>query len=123
MMGESQQLTNDDFSKFTWLHANADHSDWKLWLAKTGKRVQKGKRNQTFSTLDQAMNAAQQGFGIAIGDITLAEQDLKLNRLMRPSNKAVASGQSYHLLRPTEAHSAVIDQFLNWLLSSGKGEA
>ncbi|GAM72687.1 transcriptional regulator [Vibrio sp. JCM 19236] len=62
------------------------------------------------------MNAAQQGFGIAIGDVTLAEQDLKLNRLIRPYSKSVASGQSYYLLRPEQAQSGAIDIFLAWLI-------
>lgn len=116
VMGDNIHASAEDFSRFTWLHANPDQSDWKLWLDKTGSGSYKGRRNQTFSTLDQAMNAAQQGFGIAIGDITLADQDLKLSRLMRPSSEVVASGQSYHLLRPTKAQSAAIDQFLTWLL-------
>ncbi len=105
-----------DLAKFTWLHADIEQRDWKLWLNKGGINSVRARRNQTFSTLDQAMNAAQQGFGIAIGDVTLAEQDLKLNRLMRPYSKSVASGQSYYLLRPEQAQSGAIDIFLAWLM-------
>ncbi|WP_261817842.1 LysR substrate-binding domain-containing protein [Vibrio gallicus] len=105
-----------DLSRFTWLHADIEQQDWKLWIKSRNSGLQKAKRNQTFSTLDQAMNAAQQGFGIAIGDITLAKQDLNMNRLMRPFETAVASGQSYCLLRPEQAQETSIDSFINWLL-------
>ncbi|PMG04528.1 LysR family transcriptional regulator [Vibrio breoganii] len=116
VIGDEGQWNDKDLARFTWLHANPMQSDWNLWLEKSGSIARKGRRNQTFSTLDQAMNAAQQGFGIAVGDITLAEEDLKLNRLMQPYTDYVTSGQSYYLLRPAEAQSAAIDDFLAWLL-------
>ncbi|GAD80169.1 LysR substrate-binding domain-containing protein [Vibrio ezurae] len=116
VIGEQSQWSDSELSNFTWLHANPSHSDWALWLEEAGNTLQKGKRNQIFSTLDQAMNAAQQGFGIAIGDITLAEEDLKLNRLMRPYPHHITSGQSYYLLRPAEAKAPEIDEFLECLL-------
>ncbi len=116
VIGKEKEWSDKDLSRFTWLHANPMQSDWGLWLEKKGSLSQKGKRNQTFSTLDQAMNAAQQGFGIAVGDVTLAEEDLKLNRLMRPYPDDVTSGQSYYLLRPAEAKGTAIDDFLEWLL-------
>lgn len=114
---------DSDLAKFTWLHADTEQRDWKLWLNKGGVHSVRARRNQTFSTLDQAMNAAQQGFGIAIGDVTLAEQDLKLNRLVRPYDKAVASGQSYYLLRPQQAQSGAIDTFLDWLMKYSSAPA
>ncbi|OBT16943.1 transcriptional regulator [Vibrio sp. UCD-FRSSP16_10] len=116
IIGERSNWHDRDLTQFTWLHANPMYSDWGLWLEKKGDVMQKGKRNQIFSTLDQAMNAALHGFGIAVGDITLADEDLKLNRLMRPYPEHVVSGQSYYLLRPKEAQSTAIDDFLRWLL-------
>jgi LysR family glycine cleavage system transcriptional activator len=112
-----------DLAQFTWLHADIEQRDWKLWLNKGGIHSVRARRNQTFSTLDQAMNAALQGFGIAIGDVTLAEQDLKLNRLVRPYSKAVTSGKSYYLLRPEQAQSSVIDSFLTWLIDQSPKSA
>ncbi len=99
----------------TWLHANTEQSDWAMWLASRGHRNIQGKGNQTFATLDQAVNAAQQGFGMAIGDITLAEQDLKLNRLIRPFDSYIASGNGYHLLNPKHEGNAMVSKLVNWL--------
>lgn len=101
--------------QFTWLHANQEQSDWKLWLDSAGLAKLNGKGNQTFATLDQAMNAAQQGFGIAIGDITLAAQDLKLKRLIQPFEQSVATGNGYHLLHLREQSSEMAIKLIDWL--------
>lgn len=99
----------------TWLHANTEQSDWSMWLASRGYRNIQGKGNQTFATLDQAVNAAQQGFGMAIGDITLAEQDLKLKHLIQPFDHYVASGNGYHLLNPKHEGNAMVGNLVSWL--------
>lgn len=61
--------------------------------------------NQHFATLDQAMNAALQGFGIAIGDTTLAQQDLAIGRLAQLTPTTVKSGNGYYLLHPKSRQS------------------
>ncbi|KJY84467.1 transcriptional regulator [Vibrio galatheae] len=107
-------------SQLTWLHANPEQSDWMLWLENSGLKKYKGKANQTFATLDQAMNAAQQGFGIAIGDITLAAQDLKLKRLLQPFEKCVSTGNGYHLLHLHQQDNLMVNRLIEWLtLDSG----
>lgn len=103
-------------SQFTWLHANQEQSDWKLWLEYSGLTKLNGKANQTFATLDQAMNAAQQGFGVAIGDITLAAQDIKLKRLVQPFEQSVATGNGYHLLHLREQSSDMVTKLIDWLV-------
>ncbi|MCA0934388.1 LysR family transcriptional regulator [Vibrio alginolyticus] len=99
----------------TWLHANTEQSDWSMWLASRGYRNIQGRGNQTFATLDQAVNAAQQGFGMAIGDITLAGQDLKSKRLIRPFDSQVASGNGYHLINPKREGNVIVGKLVNWL--------
>ncbi len=104
--------------QFTWLHANSTQSDWQLWLNHRQQKKMSSKSNQHFSTLDQAMNAAQQGFGIAIGDVTLAQQDLSMNRLIQPFNDTVLSGQSYYFLYPRQTHNPILNLLQNWLIST-----
>ncbi|MCG9575849.1 LysR substrate-binding domain-containing protein [Vibrio tubiashii] len=105
----------DVLNQFTWLHANQEQSDWKLWLESHGNTRLKGKGNQTFATLDQAMNAAQQGFGVAIGDLTLAAQDLKLKRLIQPFDLSVTTGNGYHLLHLREQGNEMVSKLIEWL--------
>ncbi len=107
----------EPLTRLTWLHANSEQSDWKLWLNHVGKKDLFSKSNQHFSTLDQTMNAAQQGFGIAVGDITLAEQDLSMNRLVKPFNQTVLSGQSYYFLYPKQSDNPMLETLQNWLVT------
>lgn len=100
----------------TWLHANQAQSDWLMWLETLEQTNIKAKGNQTFATLDQAVNAALQGFGIAIGDVTLAQQDLKLKRLIQPFEHSVKSGSSYHLLLAKHEDNTRVGQLVDWLV-------
>ncbi|MGY0617059.1 LysR family transcriptional regulator [Vibrio sp. FJH11] len=104
----------------TWLHANTEQSDWSMWLASRGHSNIQGRGNQTFATLDQAVNAAQQGFGMAIGDITLAAQDLKSKRLIRPFDSYVASGNGYHLINPTQKGNMMVGKLVDWLVEQSR---
>lgn len=112
-----QDLAVDDLPRFTWLHANTEQSDWKLWLNHMERKDLFSKSNQHFSTLDQTMNAAQQGFGIAVGDITLAEQDLAMHRLIKPFEQTVLSGHSYYFLYPKQSDNPMLDTLQDWLVS------
>ncbi len=118
--GNEQQISIESLTRLTWLHANSEQSDWKLWLNHVGKRDLFSKSNQHFSTLDQTMNAAQQGFGIAVGDITLADQDLALNRLIKPFDETVLSGQSYYFLYPKQSDNPMLDTLQHWLVAGFK---
>lgn len=110
--------SDDDLSRYTWLHSNAEQSDWRLWLSHIGKPELSSKNNQVFSTLDQAMNAAMQGFGMVIGDVTLAKNDLELGRVIAPYQQSVATGNSYYLLQPKSQNNDSLNSLINWLLQT-----
>lgn len=108
----------DDVTEHTWLHANPEQSDWRLWLEHVGRTDLLSKNNQIFSTLDQAMNAAMQGFGLVVGDITLAKGDLEMGRVIAPFDQVVTSGNSYYLVQPKARHNDSLNSLINWLLGS-----
>mgnify|MGYP001274343819 CR=1 FL=1 len=112
---EDQQV-GDNIERFTWLHADADHTDWKAWLSHRGYKGKVSKQNQNFPTLDHAMNAALQGFGIAIGDIKLAELDIKAKRLVRPYDDVVLSGMSYFFVHPKNSQHSLLPKLVEQLL-------
>jgi LysR family glycine cleavage system transcriptional activator len=62
------------------------------------------------------MNAAIQGFGIAIGDITLAKQDIDLGRLVKVSEDSVFSGNSYFLIQPKNRQNTSLSTLVDWLV-------
>ncbi|OEF22660.1 LysR substrate-binding domain-containing protein [Vibrio rumoiensis] len=116
-------FTLDTLSEMTWLHATPEKSDWKLWLRQLSKNTEqpeianlKAKQNQHFATLDLSVNAAIQGFGIAIGDITLAQTELEMGRLMTPYSLDISSGKGYFLMRPKSSINSSLERLIDELL-------
>lgn len=110
----------DALTHFAWLHANPMQSDWSLWLNAVSQTKLASKTNQHFATLDQAMQAAQQGFGIAVGDITLAKQDMKLKRLLQPFDTVVPSGKHYYFSYPEHMDNPSLFLLRDWLLNESR---
>ena len=61
-----------------------------------------------------------QGLGVAIGDLSLIEEDLQAKRVITPFSLCVPSGAAYYLIYPERpAPSPALQQFSQWL----EGEA
>jgi LysR family glycine cleavage system transcriptional activator len=107
-----------DLSAHTLLHPTRDHRDWKLWLAHVGAAGIDADVGPSFDTLDLATNAAVQGFGVALGDVTLAAEDIAAKRLVTPFDNLVESGARYYLVCPDSAtHLRKVERFWDWLAS------
>ena len=115
--GQSK-LSIEQISKLTWLHATPHKDDWLLWLEKAQSNGTIAENNQQFATLDLAVNAAIQGFGISIGDITLSKLDLASGRLVAPHDLLVDSGKGYHIVHPKIAKNPSLELLIAWLLSN-----
>ena len=59
-----------------------------------------------FDTLDQGISAAQQGAGIAVVDLLLAQGELDSGRLVMPFPQAVATAEGYYLTWPRSSPQA-----------------
>ncbi|QKN82007.1 LysR family transcriptional regulator [Scandinavium goeteborgense] len=110
---------NIPFSGMTFLHPTRDKTDWSLWLAQLPAPLPSAmQKNQHFDTMDLAITAAIQGFGVAIADETLVEEDLLSGRLVRPSALSVKTGASYRLVvREVSAKAIGLNQFRSGLLN------
>jgi LysR family transcriptional regulator, glycine cleavage system transcriptional activator len=113
---DKMTLSTDEMNDFTWLHATPQKSDWALWLKQANNSHLTADQNQHFATLDLSVSAAMQGFGIAIGDITLAKLDLESGRLVAPHTLTVASGNSYYLVRPKTMQNPSLELLIEWLI-------
>lgn len=113
---------NTTFTGMTFLHPTRDKTDWSLWLAKLPTPLPAAmQKNQHFDTMDLAITAAVQGFGVAIADETLVQEDLLSGRLVRPYTFSVKTGASYRLvLREDSGKTAGLAQFREGLLDSGE---
>lgn len=105
--------------QMTFLHPTRDKTDWTLWLTGQTQIAPVMKKNQHFDTMDLAISAAIQGFGIAIADETLVAEDLRAGRLRRPFSHSVKTGASYRLvLRESPDKAAGLAVFRDILLTA-----
>lgn len=105
-----------DLAQKTLLHPTRDRRDWLLWLKAAGHEALPSAKAQHFDTLDLATSAALQGFGIAIGDLCLLEEDIQANRIVTPFPLSVASGAAYYLVYPERAViPAALSELVDWL--------
>jgi LysR family transcriptional regulator, glycine cleavage system transcriptional activator len=106
----------DDLAGHTLLHPTRDHADWKLWLGHAGAANVDANVGPTFQSLDLATSAAAQGFGVAIGDLTLAAEDVAANRLVMPFDLAVETGSRYYFVYPEcVARQQKVTLFSEWI--------
>lgn len=119
----SAALLPPDFSlsvpgNLTFLHPTRDTTDWTLWFDGSQIPCPVMRRSQHFDTMDLAISAAIQGFGIAIADEQLVADDLRTGRLVRPFPGSVKTGASYRLVqRDGGPHAAAAQRFCETLLS------
>ncbi|MFZ1872286.1 MAG: LysR substrate-binding domain-containing protein [Chania sp.] len=105
-----------DLAQKTLLHPTRDRRDWLLWLKAAGHEALPSAKAQHFDTLDLATSAALQGFGIAIGDLCLLEEDIQANRIVTPFPLSVLSGAAYYLVYPERAViPAALTELVDWL--------
>ncbi|MFP1921928.1 LysR substrate-binding domain-containing protein [Lonsdalea quercina] len=103
LLPAGRAMTLEDLSQHTLLHPTRDRRDWLLWLRAAGRDALPSRKAQHFDTLDLAMSAAQQGFGIAIGDLCLLEDDVRTQRIVAPFPLCVPSGSAYYLAYPASS--------------------
>ncbi len=100
---------------------------WENWFASLGIRHIDPRPGIAFSTMDQAINAAVSGAGVAVVDAPMAERDLAENRLRRIGVHELTGSHGYWFVEPREralrdpAHSAVVALFQSWLLEVSRG--
>ncbi|WP_455424562.1 LysR substrate-binding domain-containing protein [Dryocola sp. LX212] len=112
------EFTQDALQRFTFLHPTRDRTDWTLWFADSPAGRTPMSKNQHFDTMDLAISAAIQGFGIAIADETLVAEDLRMGRLVRPFSHSVKTGASYRLcVRPENENTPGLAAFCESLLN------
>lgn len=108
----------DELAALTFLHPAEDRRDWQLWLQQQQIALPM-QRNQHFTTMDLAISAAIQGFGITVADVTLIEHDIQAQRLVAPFPGSVATGAAYMLLRRQDSHTpSLLAELVEWLSSS-----
>ncbi|VWD35935.1 LysR family transcriptional regulator [Burkholderia lata] len=112
----------DDLAGHTLLHPTRDHRDWKRWLDHAGAPHVDSTRGLSFETLDLATHAAIDGYGVAIGDRTLADESVAAHRLVMPFDISLPTGMGYYFVYPDGAEQQQkIQLFGGWISDERKG--
>jgi len=114
--------TLDDLAGHTLLHPTRDHRDWKRWLDHAGAPHVDSTRGLSFETLDLATHAAIDGYGVAIGDRTLADESVAAHRLVMPFDFSLPTGMGYYFVYPDGAEQQEkIQLFGGWFADEREG--
>ncbi|KLN62456.1 hypothetical protein WH96_02855 [Kiloniella spongiae] len=113
---DASKITLENFKGLTFLHTTLDQRDWKLWVEKSNHDQAISLTGPTFETLDLAVRAAENGFGISLGDLSLIYDNFRTNSLKVPFGPILETGRGYYLVHePSHLCGRAIDDFKHWL--------
>ena len=108
-----------DLSSHTLLHAVGFREDWQVWLTAAqvdGVDLSSGLK---FDLIVNALQAAIDGLGVALGRTALVEADLAAGRLVAPFDISLPIEAAYYIVAPERtADRAKIKAFREWLIST-----
>ncbi|MFM5032581.1 LysR substrate-binding domain-containing protein [Aeromonas media] len=100
------------------IHASADRRDWRNWFAAFLDIPWQPQGGQLFDTLDLAMNAALQGFGLSLGDPTIVAEELESGALVAPFAPVLETDHEYALIARPDSQRQGVARTYHWLLES-----
>jgi LysR family glycine cleavage system transcriptional activator len=111
-----------DLASATLLHATPSRHEWLMWLRGAGVPDLQGAREQLFDTVDMCVQSAERGLGVAIADAALFTDLIASQKVMKPFDIEVDSGNGYFLTYPPERREQRnIQLFEEWLVSALRG--
>jgi DNA-binding transcriptional LysR family regulator len=106
-----------DLERAVLIHVTASPASWRQWLQRAGVPKLEPRRSIAVDTFVAAIQAAEQGAGVALGmDLFIAERE-RAGAICRPFPLTVSTG-SYFLVHPPGARrNRALQVFKRWLLS------
>ena len=114
----------DDVACAELLHAKYRRKEWEIWSVQA--EMDLGHLSgQEFDSSLLVYQAAEHGFGLALGQVDLLAQELEAGKLICPFGQPVTTGAAFHVIWPTmKSVSAKTKHFIDWLLeTSGEPRA
>lgn len=106
--------TLGDLHKYPLLHSAGE--PWKDWLRRVGGDTTRAERGPVLDDSVAALNAAEQGQGLALARWSLVAGDLASGRLVRPSAQSVRQQHSYYFVAPAHHFELPkVIRFRDWL--------
>jgi LysR family glycine cleavage system transcriptional activator len=105
-----------NFDRAELLHAKYRRREWESWS--NGANIDiNHQRGMEFDSSVLAYRAAGQGFGLALGQIDLLDDELASGELIRPVHRPVKTGSAFYVVWPTmKSVSTKTRHFIDWLL-------
>jgi LysR family glycine cleavage system transcriptional activator len=111
----------EDLRDHVLLHtSNANSDDWRLWLTAAGLPANISKQpGLTFDLILMTVQAAIDGFGVAMGRTSYVEADIAKGRLVVPFKITLPANAGFYLVCPeATADTPKLAAFRQWLVAS-----
>jgi LysR family glycine cleavage system transcriptional activator len=112
----------EDLVSFPLLHRSADKQAWIEWLAANGGRSLDDYRHIPFNLDELALDAAARGLGVAVTDMTLAQESIDRGVLIVPFGQPLKTRGIYSLCpQPSAASHPACALILRWFAQQADG--
>lgn len=114
----------EDLVRFPLLHRSADKQAWIHWLAANGGKSLEDYRHIPFNLDELALDAAARGLGVAMTDLTLAEESIDRGVLVVPFGRPLKTRGIYSLClqHSAEFHPAC-SLIMRWFAQQAEQDA
>jgi LysR family transcriptional regulator, glycine cleavage system transcriptional activator len=107
--------TPEDLRDVTLLRVAHADDDWPRWF-KAASLAKVRAKGPEFEYYGQALQAAADAVGVAMGISPYVDDDLKAGRLIAPFAPTVSKGEHWYLVyRPSRQHEAALQAFRAWI--------
>ncbi|VVO28446.1 LysR family transcriptional regulator [Pseudomonas fluorescens] len=114
----------DDLVRFPLLHRSADKQAWIDWLAANGGNSLENYRHIPFNLDELALDAAARGLGVAMTDMTLAEESIDRGVLIVPFGQPLKTRGVYSLCpQPSAAAHPACSLIMQWFALQAERDA
>jgi DNA-binding transcriptional LysR family regulator len=109
--------TPEDLARAPLIHVTTFPLAWPMWFEKAGVAQAKAKQAISMDTFGAALQAAEQGVGVALGLEPLFQERIKAGALARPFALSLPTGGYWLVHRPADAKNPSLRTFARWMLS------
>src|SRR5246500_1032305 len=115
LTGDKPLRCPEDLANQTLLHSSGGYDDdWRLWLTAAGL---------PFDLILMTVQAAIDGFGVAMGRTSYVEADIAKGRLVVPFKITLPADAGFYLVSPeAKADSPKLRAFRQWLVASAQNK-
>lgn len=122
--GKPPPKSLEELAQHPLIHGSTGQHEWTAWLKAHGELSAKDYRHITFNLDELAMDAAARGLGVAMTDLTLAQESINRGDLVVPFGTPLKTKGVYTLwLQTNGALHPARQRILQWFSEQSAGDA